>query len=211
MLEGSINEDMRAVIRRLGLGAAALLLGAVLAFGAVVLMRHNPRPVAKANQQGENGPPAATLAQPLGPGATQVSLNRATTTFGPALALPNTSAVQPSDSGPVWELSSPGATTVAVTFPSKGLFIQYSRPATYTDPLSAYETLSGEVAGSQLVQLDGEISALYVPANDGSGTNSVDFETRGVDIRVSANDDEATLEAIAQSIIAKLASSGRTP
>jgi hypothetical protein len=67
--------------------------------------------------------------------------------------------------------------------------------------------MSAGLPGSDLVQLSGTTPALYWAGNDGSGTNAVEFETNGADVRVSGNNDEATLEAIAQSILTQLSSS----
>ena len=77
----------------------------------------------------------------------------------------------------------------------------------WADPASHFKGLSADLAGSQLVQLNGTTPALYIPANDGSGTNGVDFEADGVEINVDGNSDEATLEAISQSILAQLGDS----
>jgi hypothetical protein len=142
-------------------------------------------------------------------GGAQVSLARATAIFGSPIALPATAAVQPSDLGPVWASSVAGGTTVAVTFPSKGVWVSYDRaapgdPASQVDPATHYKDMAAAFAGSELVQLSGATPAIYMPANDGSGTNAVDFEANGAEIHVRGNNDEATLKAIAESILTQL-------
>jgi hypothetical protein len=198
----------RSTAGRFGLLAVAVLISAGVAFGAVELARPSAQPNAKSGTQGPPGPPGPTVAQPLAtPAATRVSMTQATATFGSPVALPSTSAVQPSDAGPVWEISNQGGTIVAVTFPSRGIFVEYSRPAPYSDPASEYKGLLAEVSGSHLAQLNGTTPALYVPANVAPWTNAVDFQANGAGITVYGNNDEATLEAIAQSILTQLTSS----
>jgi len=197
--------------RRFGLLVVALISAAV-AFGAVELTRSSIQPNTKAVAQRGPGPPAAaTVEHPLLIG-TEVSMAEATKTFGSPLALPSTSAVQPADVGPVWMSSVAGGTTVAITFPAKGVWVLYDRaavgdPASQVDPATHYKDMATAFAGSELVQLDGTTPAIYMPANDGSGTNAVDFEAKGAEIHVRGNNDEVTLEAIAESILKQLTSS----
>ena len=188
-------------------GAVLLICVGAGAVGTFALIRDTSRGTSSSSSQlsGSNGPPGPTVAHPLAPTATQVSLAHATATFGSPIALPNTSAVQPSDLGPVWEISTPGGTWVAVTFPSKGVFIQYGRPAP-PDPASYFRETAAAFPGTHLVQLNGTTPGVYMQGNDGSGTNVVDFENNGADVRVFGKDDEATLEAMAQSILTQLTS-----
>lgn len=146
-------------------------------------------------------------------------MTEATAAFGGPLAVPSTSAVQPSDVGPIWKSggssgtgsSAAGispATVVAITFPSKGILVEYSRPVPDpgSDQASSLRGLSAEIASSKVVQLDGTTPALYIPENsDRTGVNFgvILFETNGTEVRVLGHNDEATLEAIAQSILAQ--------
>jgi hypothetical protein len=192
--------------------AAALTVIAAVAFGAVELTRPGvQQDTTTQGPSGPLGPPPTTLARPLGAAGVQVSLAQATTMFGSPLALPNTPVVRPSEMGPVWAFSVTGGTTVAVTFPSKGVWVSYDRaapgdPASQIDPATHYKDMATAFAGSQLVRLNRTTPAIYVPANDGSGTNAVDFEANGAEIEVYGNNDEATLAAIAESILAQLSS-----
>lgn len=190
--------------------AAALLIAAAVAFGAVKLTRATAQPVQPtqptvgSNGQGANGPPGPTVEHPLAATAEQVSIAQAMATFGPALVLPNTSAVQPSDLGPVWEIDARGGTWAAATFPSKRIFIQYGRPASANAP--DIRAMASGLPGSDVVQLNEATPAVYATGNDGSGTNWMEFEADGADVRVLGPDDEATLEGIAQSILTQLPS-----
>lgn len=184
--------------------SVALVIGAAVAFGTVQLIRPSVKPTTTTStgQQGANGPPGPTVARPLAAPAKQVSMAQATATFGSALPVPSTPVVQPSDAGPVWEISAPGGTWVAITFPSKGVFIQYGRPAP-PDTAKHYKDMSTALPGSDFVQLNGTTPALYLDGNDGSGTNAIIFATNSAEIRVFGNNDEATLEAMAQSILSR--------
>src|SRR5204863_9766455 len=70
-----------------------------------------------------------TLARPLYFGK-QTTLSDATAMLGAPIALPNTALDQPSDAGPVWVggEGAPSPTTVAVTFPTQGVIVGYTRP-----------------------------------------------------------------------------------
>lgn len=134
----------------------------------------------------------------------------ATTAFGSAIALPNSSALQPADAGPVWASVGPGQATVAVTFPSQGIYIDYIKPAPHADPASGLQDMAKGFPASKVVQLNGTTPALYIPQNSddtGASPGVVLFETNGAEVRIVGHDDEATLEAIAQSILAQLPSS----
>lgn len=204
----AINQHItgKAPSRFVLLLCVAVLVSASVAFGAVEFARPTVQPNTVAKGRGVLGPPGPTVAHPLASGAQQVSMAQATAKFGSPLALPSTSAVQPADAGPVWEIGGSGGTWVAITFPSKGIFIVYSTQVA-SDPAGHLQAMSANLPGSDLVQLNGTTPALYVTGNDGSGTNWVEFETDGADIRVFGNDDEVTLKAIAQSILTQLTSS----
>jgi hypothetical protein len=190
--------------------AVGLICVAVGATVATISLGGGHRNITTSGQKGPLGPPDGTVTHPLLSGA-QVSLAQATSIFGSPIVLPSTSAVQPSDLGPIWAVSVKGGATVAVTFPSKGIWISYDRatpddPASQIDPARHYKDMATAFAGSELVQLNGTTPGIYMPANDGSGTNAVDFEANGAEIHVRGNNDEATLVAIAQSILAQLRS-----
>ena len=96
-----------------------------------------------------------------------------------------------------------GGAAVAITFPSKTMFVEYIRPAPYSDPESGLRGLAADFGSSDFVHLNGTTPAVYLPANDGSGLNAVLFQTNGAEVRVVGQNDEATLEAIAQSILSQ--------
>lgn len=197
---------------RFGLLVVVLLISAAVAFGAVEMTRSSVQ--ANSNtvaQTGLLGPPPPTVARPLLSGS-QVSMAQATKTFGSPIVLPSTSAVQSSDVGPIWMSDVAGGTTVAVTFPSKGVWVSYDRaapgdPASQVDPAQHYKDMSTALVGAQLVQLGGTTPAIYFPGNDGSGTNNFFFEANGAEIQIYGPFGERPLEAIAGSILSQLTSS----
>ena len=192
-----------------GLSVALVLMSAAIAFGVVALIRPSP-PTVKTSRRAINGPARPTVDAPLY-GAKAVTMAEATKAFGSQLALPSISVVRPTDAGAIWESVHPGeaTATVAVTFPSRGIFIDYIKPAPFSDPASGYKEMTAAFAVSQVVNLNGTTPALYVEQNsDDTGANfgSVTFEANGAEIRVLGHNDQATLEAIAQSILEQLQS-----
>jgi hypothetical protein len=149
--------------------------------------------------------PGPTLARPLLPPAHQVALADATSAFGAPIVLPNTTLVEPSNAGPVWEGSSGTSTTVAVTYPSQGVMIIYIRPAPFSDPVAAYQGFTQSLPESQVVQLNGTPAWLLPQNSDDTGANfgAVLFEVNGTEVRVMGHNDAATLEGIAQSILSQ--------
>lgn len=160
-----------------------------------------------------SGPP--TLAHPLPSFAEQTTLGDATATLGAPIVLPNTSLVQPSDAGPVWvaslndEQGKPAVTTVAVTFPSRGVIVEYTRPAPSDGTAAHFQAMAqGMVSpdGTQIarvVSLNG-LPALAVQQNsDETGTNfgAIIFNLAGSEIRILGHTDQATLETSALSIL----------
>jgi len=156
-----------------------------------------------------------TLAHPLPAFAKRTTLVDAAATFTAPIVLPNTSLVQPSDAGPVWvaslkdEHGNPTVTTVAVTFPSQGVIVEYTRPAPSDGTAAHFQAMAqGMVSPSgtqiaQVVSLSG-IPALSVQQNsDETGTNfgAVIFNVAGTEIRVMGHTDQATLESLALSIL----------
>ncbi len=130
--------------------------------------------------------------------------------FGSPVVMPNTSVLQPADAGPVWDSVGPGQAVVAVTFPSKGIYIDYIKPAPYSDPASGLQAMSAGFTSSRVIQLNGATPALYIPQNSddtGSSPGVVLFETAGAEIRIVGHNDEPTLETIAESMLAQTGSS----
>ena len=184
--------------------AAVLLLTAGLTFTAVLLVRPHGgvRHLAAAPQIDE---PLPTVAHPLMPPASQVTLAQASSAVGSALVLPSTPVVQPSDAGPVWVAGSGEAKTAAVTFPALGLIVEYLRPAPYADPQTGYEQMAQGLNASQVADLSGTPALVVQQDSDQTGANFgvVAFEVNGAEIRVMGHDDSSTLEQIAQSILSR--------
>jgi hypothetical protein len=182
-----------------------LVLAAGLAFVGVQLARPSSPDTSTMSPE----LPGPTLARPLLPPAHQVALADATSAFGAPIVLPNTTLVEPSNAGPVWEGSSGTSTTVAVTYPSQGVMIIYIRPAPFSDPVAAYQGFTQSLPESQVVQLNGTPAWLLPQNSDDTGANfgAVLFEVNGTEVRVMGHNDAATLEGIAQSILARASSS----
>jgi hypothetical protein len=189
-------------------GVALALVSAGVTFGVVRSTRPDSHAAAASPLIG--AALLTTVAHPLADGAQQMTLAEAAAAFGASLTLPNTSLVHPSDAGPVWELSSGGSATgsgasktVAITFPAQGLIVEYLRPALYSNPSSGYQELSSGIPWSNVVDLSGTAALAIRENSDETGTNFgvVAFEFNGNEVRVMGHDDEATLEAIAKSIL----------
>ena len=166
-----------------------------------------------------NGLPLPTLAHPLPLDlAKQVTLAEAQATLGAPIVLPNTGFVQPSDVGPVWLDSphdkdgNPVMTNVAVTFPSQGVMVGYTRPAPSDGSAAHFQAMAQSMpspsGGSegQVISLDGGVPALVVKQNsDDTGHNfgAVFFNMAGSEVAVMGHDDEATLESLALSILSQ--------
>lgn len=196
--------------------AAALLAatGAASAISVFTLAgRHAPTSKAVRGSQpgivGFGG--MATLSQPLPPFGKQVSMADASSGLGTSVTLPNLALVSPADAGSVWMASLQGpsgerSVSVAVTFPSQGLIIRYSRPP-IPDPQSNFENFVQDSPGSQVVSLNGGVPALAIAQlPDGSNWGSIEFVAGGTNIVVMGHDDEATLQSVAQSILAQISS-----
>jgi hypothetical protein len=153
-----------------------------------------------------------TVADPLGFLAKQTTLADATAMLGAPIVLPNTTLIQPSDAGPVWEAGkgAPSPTIVAVTFPSQGVIVEYWRPAPSDGSAAHFQAMaqsmpspSGASEG-QVITLSGGVPALAVQQNsDDTGHNfgSIIFNMAGSEVRVMGHNDEATLQAMALSIL----------
>jgi hypothetical protein len=147
-----------------------------------------------------------TLARPMGPGGKQVSLSEAASSLGGPVVLPNSTQVTPSDAGTVWVDQMHGDTTgdtstaVAVTFPSRGLIIQYARPP-IPDPLANYQGFVSQSPGSQVIYLSAGVPALAIAPADPSGWESIKFVAGGTTIIVLGHSSQASLQAVARSIL----------
>src|ERR1700756_1767011 len=142
--------------KKTGFLLVTLMLAAGSAFlGARMLSSSShPNAFGKARYPG-----LPTIAHPLPAFATQTTLSAAPTGLGTSLTLPNTSQVQLGDVGPVWTASVPGGTTtVAVTYPSQGMIVEYTRPVPYVaDPATAYQRIAQEFnSADQVIDLGGK-------------------------------------------------------
>lgn len=152
-----------------------------------------------------------TVARPLPPSASQVSMADASGALGGPVTLPDSAQVSPSDASSVWMASagSPATgerrVTVAVTFPSKALDVRYSRPA-YPDPLANYQNFVKAYPDSKIIYL-GRVPALVQTSRrpDGSSWDAVELVRDGTVISVMGSADEPTLQGAAQSIAGRTA------
>jgi hypothetical protein len=144
------------------------------------------------------------------PAPRQVVTADASSALGAPVVLPETSLVQPSDVAQTSALACPSQPTtetpcqVTVTFPSLTihyvpLTIRYLRPAS-ADPNTAYASVVKQIKGSKIISVGG-VPALFVPGPAGSYPSWIEFVSNGTDITVQGNYNEATLQAVAQSII----------
>ncbi len=163
-----------------------------------------------------------TVAQPLPAfaDAKQTTLVNAQTALGQTIVLPQTAVLTPSDAGPVWmdsltdQQNGVTTTNVAVTFPAQGMIIAYTRPAPSDGSAAHFRAMaqsmpspSGASEG-QVISLNSGVPALAVQENsDDTGANfgAIIFNVGGAEISVKGHNDQATLEALAQSILARAA------
>lgn len=140
----------------------------------------------------------------------QVALAGASAALGAPVVLPDTEAVRPADAAPTAEtecLSEPTEAVpcqVTVEFLSLAkydvpLTIRYLRPA-HADPSAMYENLAKQVKGAKVISLGG-VSALFVPGPGLTYPSWIEFVAGGTDVTIQGIDDEATLEAMAQSVL----------
>lgn len=206
-----MSKRPRAVrrINRFGRFAIAAIVAAGIAFVAVQLARPHTRVAGPAAGWAPQGPPRATVAQPLAGPAKKTSMAAATCALGVSVPVPRTSAVQPADEGAVWELTTAHGTEVdmAVTFPSKGLFIQYRRPSPWgPNPTEAWGKLAATLDSARVVELNGTTPAIAIDQNsDDTGENygAIAFVVNGTEVRVLDHANYATLSDIAQSLLAQ--------
>jgi hypothetical protein len=179
----------------------AVILAAAIAVAAVELGRSGTR---ASGARAIDGHPGPTLADPLADAQT-MTLAAAQSALGVSVPLPSTSTVQPADVGTVWE-SDGTPTIVALTYPSQGLIIYYTRPAIEgADPTRWFQVEAAQLQ-AKVFELNGTTPALVIAQNsDQTGANFgvVAFEVDGTEVDVRGHTDEASLEAIAQSILAQ--------
>jgi hypothetical protein len=160
--------------------------------------------------------PLPSVARPLSlPSAKETTLADAQVALGQQVVLPQTVVMGPSDAGPVWVASLTDqagvtTTTVAVTFPTQGMIMVYTRPAPSDGSAAHFQAMarsmpspSGASEG-QVISLGGGVPALAVKENsDDTGANfgAVIFNVGDTEIRVMGHNEQATLEGIAQSIL----------
>jgi len=187
--------------------AGLVTCACVAAVGTFALVRATSDP-ANSVYTGPKGPPPITLAKPLPSGAEQVSLSGAASALGQPVVLPSSGQVTPSNVGAVWlNEFDPTTMTVAVTFPTSGLVVTYSRPA-LADPLANYQGQVGQTPGSQVIYLKGQVPALAIAPTDG-GWGVVAFVAAGSNIVVKGpNIDVSTLQDVAESILANATTTG---
>lgn len=198
-------------INRLNYVLIAAVLGAAIAFVTVQLARPDGR--VSVGHAAIQGPPGPTVAQPLA-NAKQTTMAAAESALGVSVPLPNTSLVSPAEAGAVWEGTTDGGTTMAITFPSQGIVVGYNRPSALTDPAQAYQQDAVQIPSAKFVELNGATPALVIAQNsDDTGANFgvVAFVVNGTEVRVMGHTDEAALEAIAQSLLARWPSTTSSP
>jgi hypothetical protein len=185
--------------------AIAASVGGVLVFGGTSPHRSTSGTSGPPGQTGSKGPigppgPApATVTDPLTAGK-RVTLAEASAAIGQPVVLPDTPLIRPRDAGPVWAWSHDTRAIAAVTYPAQRLFIDYSRPFAFVDPLRVYTGWSKRNRSFQVTRIRG-IPAQWVRGNDGTGNNDVDFQLDDLDISVTGPYGKATLRSVAQSIV----------
>jgi hypothetical protein len=160
-----------------------------------------------------------TLSHPLPLDERQVTLADAVASLGAPIVLPNTTLVDPSDLGAVWEdgRGAPTQTTVAVTFPSQGVIVGYTRPAPSNGSAAHFQAMlhsmlspSG-VPEAEVITLNGTVPALAVHQNsDETGANfgAIIFNVGDSEVRVIGHKDQATLTDLASSILSQDGTTG---
>lgn len=156
---------------------------------------------------GPSAPP--TLAHPLPLSARQTTLAEAPRALGAPVVIPNVALVGPSEVGQVWVAGRrPTERTVAVTFPSPRLIVEYTRPAPSNGSAAHFEAVAQGIDG-QVVRLGGGVPALAVKQNsDQTGANFgvIAFNVGGSEVRVMGHYRRATLQHVAQSILERSSS-----
>lgn len=191
--------------------AAAVSVAAVAASLIAIFAFGGSPP--QASRGGRLPSPLPTLEHPLRPDAKQVTLREATQELGAKIVLPDSSLAGSSDVGAIWTEHTGPVTDVAVTFPRPRLIVDYERPVTYPQPApTMYATEARQGPGSMsTIDLKG-VPALATAQNSDQlhqNFGSIEFVENGTVIRVMGHYDQATLQAVAQSIVDR--SSPSTP
>lgn len=139
-------------------------------------------------------------------------MSEAARSLGRPIVLPDTAQVSPSDVGSVWTVGSPPshgrccASVVAVTFPAQGLIVTLRRTR-MSDPLRYIRGAahSERINSARLVWLGGVPAwTIPEPAN-GSNWGMIQFVVGDAFVQVDGHTDSASLQAVAQSIVDRIA------
>lgn len=191
------NRRLAVAIAVVATAAAASVFGAFVFGGS---SKHQPLIRGEATLV-----PPPTLEHPLPPGAKQISLSAAPAILGAPIILPDSSLAGPSDAGAVWlQDLRPHWADVAVTFSSAGLIVYYLRPSQYPEaPLALYRDEAKSQPGTSVIDLNGIPGLATAQNSDQTGQNfgAVEFVVDGTQVDVVGHYDEATLQAVAQSIV----------
>jgi hypothetical protein len=147
-----------------------------------------------------------TLVHPL-VCAHRTTLAAASAGLGVPVTLPNSALVKPSDAGSAW--TSPldkqsVEKTVAVTFPSQRVIVQYTRPAPSNGSAAHFQAMAKGINDAQVVRLGGRVPALTVKQNsDQTHANfaTIIFNVGLTEIRVMGHYRRDALQRVAQSIL----------
>jgi hypothetical protein len=209
--------NVRDVRRQRAVLIGVVVIAAGASFIGARLLR--PQQHVDTSAQPNLATPLPTVAQPLPAfAAKQTTLANAQTALGQAVVLPETAVLSPSGAGPVWmdsltnQESGVTTTNVAVTFPVQGMIIGYTRPAPSDGSAAHFRAVaqsmpspSGASEG-QVISLNGGVPALAVKENsDDTGANfgSITFNVGGAEVSVIGHNDQATLQALAESLLAR--------
>jgi hypothetical protein len=154
------------------------------------------------------------------PRPAELSLSDASTTLGAPIVLPKTQLVQPSDAARLASVACrPEGTAatpcqVTVGFPSLKvhyvpLTIRYLRPVR-ANLAASYNDVIRQIKGAKFISIAGE-QALFVPRLQGAYPGWLEFVAGGTDVTAQGNYDEATLRAIAESILTQAVASQAAP
>jgi hypothetical protein len=150
-----------------------------------------------------------TVAHPLAC-PRRTTLAHAAASAGAPLVLPKTTLVRASDVGRVWidgffrRKGHRTNGTVAVTFPAQGVIVEYTRPTPFNgQPRTHFQQMAQGLPGSKVVDLNGRAALVIRQDSDQTRHNFgvVIFKLNGNEVRVMGHNDQATLEALALSIL----------
>lgn len=152
-----------------------------------------------------------TLAHPL-VCAHRTTLAAASADLGAPVILPNSALVKPSDAEAAWTSPMDKQSvekTVAVTFPSQGVIVQYTRPAPSNGSAAHFQAVAQGIPMAKVIRLAGGVPAMAVKQNvDQTHANFglIAFNVGGSEIRVMGHYGRATLQRVAQSILERSSS-----